>query len=142
MGMCEKLIWNRKRLGLTQKEYADKLGLNVGTIVKLEKDETAWQSIRQRTEDAIRESFQPMSSWQPENAGKVIREIAEQRAIDRGEIEVEVEPEPITVVQKSSNGLNELDQKTLTLMEFAYEGLTSAKTHEDFVANTTLLSFG
>ena len=41
-GNCTKLKWNRKRLGLTQKQFAEKVGLHVMTINKLERDETAW----------------------------------------------------------------------------------------------------
>lgn len=64
MGRCERLKWNRRKLGLTQKELADKIGIGVTTIHKLETDETAWATIRDTTDDAISNIFCDLGSWQ------------------------------------------------------------------------------
>lgn len=64
MGRCERLKWNRRKLGLTQKELADKIGIGVTTIYKLETDETAWSTIRDATDDAISNMFRDLGSWQ------------------------------------------------------------------------------
>lgn len=64
MGRCERLKWNRRKLGLTQKELADKIGIGVTTIYKLETDETAWSTIRDATDDAISNIFRDLGSWQ------------------------------------------------------------------------------
>lgn len=64
MGRCERLKWNRRKLGLTQKELADKIGIGVTTIYKLENDETAWSTIRDTTDDAISNMLSDLGSWQ------------------------------------------------------------------------------
>lgn len=64
MGRCERLKWNRRKLGLTQKELADRIGIGVNTICKLETDETAWATIRDATDDAISNIFSDLGSWQ------------------------------------------------------------------------------
>lgn len=64
MGKCERLKWNRRKLGLTQKELADKIGIGVTTIYKLENDETAWSTIRDTTDDAISNMLSDLGSWQ------------------------------------------------------------------------------
>lgn len=64
MGRCERLKWNRRKLGLTQKELADRIGIGVTTIYKLETDETAWSTIRDSTDDVISNIFRDLGSWQ------------------------------------------------------------------------------
>lgn len=145
MGNCEKLKWNRRRMGLSQKAFADKVGVSVGTIYRLERDETAWLTIQNTTEDKICAVFESMASWQPERADKILREINDSNFESYGDeveeikeekpMHVKVEKEPI----ENKNSLNAHDQKTLTLIEFAYEGLAEAKTHEEFEANINML---
>ena len=48
-------------------------------------------------------------------------------------------PKPEVIIHKNTNSLTVKDQKTLTLIEFAYEGLFEAETHEDFVANLKMI---
>lgn len=226
-GNCTKLKWNRKRLGLTQKEMADKIGVHVLTIGKLERDETAWATLQDSTVDKIMSFYSSMASWQPEKADTVIREINDETdtyeyeeqdtedvsleqskcdillntrrtlGITQAELSVKVgvnektvrrlekdesawasvressvdkimafcskvsstkteelddtheisipkeepimKPEPVTKITPSNNGLSKQDEKTLTLIEFAYEELTQAKTHDDFVNAITML---
>ena len=77
MGNCAKLKWNRRRLGLTQAEFAKKAGVSSTTICKLERDETAWRTMRDDTVDRVYAMFEPMNSWKPDDfeASNVIREI-------------------------------------------------------------------
>lgn len=143
MGNCAKLKWNRKRLGLTQKQFAEKVGLHHLTIAKLEKDETAWATIMPSTEDKIYSFYEGMNSWQPERADKVIREINDE--LENGtevvKEEIVMKPEPVVVIEPvhSENGLTQDDEKALILIEFAFEGLKESKTHEDFVANINMM---
>ena len=53
MGNCVKLKWNRKRLGMTRKAFADHVGLSEETIRRLETDETVWATMRAETADKI-----------------------------------------------------------------------------------------
>lgn len=147
MGNCAKLKWNRKRLGLTQSEFAAKVGVCQYTICKLERDETAWATIRAETEDKIYAAFDNMASWQPERADRVIGEIAEEmkneEVIDIQEEvkEMYVESEPVVEKREGevTDELRAVDIKTLTLIEFAYEGLKEASSHSEFVANIGML---
>lgn len=64
MGRCEKLKWNRRKLGLSQAELSKKLGLSQSTISILERDETAWITLRDSTDDAVYEKLRALGSWQ------------------------------------------------------------------------------
>lgn len=64
MGRCEKLKWNRRKLGMTQRELGDKIGVSHSTICKLENDETAWITLRDSTDDAVYEKLRALGSWQ------------------------------------------------------------------------------
>lgn len=64
MGRCDRLKWNRKKLGMSQQDLANKIGISVSTISKLETDETAWATIRDMTEDAVSDVFYSLGSWQ------------------------------------------------------------------------------
>lgn len=136
-GNCAKLKWNRKTMGLSQKQFAEKVELNVNTIKKLENDEEAWNTIRPETADKIYALYRSMGSWQPDNAHEVIQDInkeSESAEKAKSKPKKEIVHKPV-----KNNGVNEQDQKTLTLIEFAYEGLKESKTHEDFVANIALI---
>lgn len=137
MGNCTKLKWNRKRLKMTQKQFAELVGVSVGTIAKLETDETAWGVLRAETVDKISSHFESMASWQPERADKVIQEINDETKV-KEEAEVSV---PTVVESKPihNNKLTDNDSKTLILIEFAFEGLKESKTHEDFMANFNMI---
>lgn len=145
MSNCAKLKWNRKAKGLTQKQFADLVGLNVSTISKLEKDETAWLTIRPETEEKIYAQYTSMHSWQPDRPDKVLREINDD--VEKEDEVMEEKKESVwpkhdifyEPVKEIHNGLTEQDEKTKTLIEFAYEGLTEAKTHEEFVANINII---
>ncbi len=58
MGRCARLKFNRRKLGLSQKEFAERVGLSVGTISRLETDETTWETIQDSTFDKINSIFE------------------------------------------------------------------------------------
>lgn len=64
MGRCERLKWNRRKLGMTQEELAKKVGVSQKTISNLETDETAWASMRDSTTDGIYNTLRDLASWQ------------------------------------------------------------------------------
>ena len=64
MGRCERLKWNRRKLGMTQEELAKKVGVSQKTISNLETDETAWASMRDSTTDGIYNTLRELASWQ------------------------------------------------------------------------------
>ncbi len=64
MGKCEKLKWNRRKLGMTQEGLANKIGVSQATICKLERDETAWGVMRDQTVDATFDILNKLGSWQ------------------------------------------------------------------------------
>lgn len=142
MGNCVKLKWNRKRLGLSQQEFADKVGLSVGTIRKLEWDETAWLTVRNDTVDKIQSLYDNMASWQPENANEVIETISEE---NEG-TEVVMEEQEMCKVEKetekvvdSINTYNENDKHCLSMIEFIVENLKESESHLEFATNIKLL---
>ena len=146
MGNCAKLKWNRKKLGMTQKEFAKAAGLDVGTINKLENDETAWLTVKSTTEDKIYAMFEGQNVWdmKPEEKGsdthtetieqdvKIPIGMVTQEMVEQATRQYEQE-------KKIHNSLSAHDKKTLTLIEFAYEGLMEAKTHADFEANINII---
>ena len=143
MGNCVKLKWNRRRLGMSQKAFADACGVSVGTIGRLETDETAWATIRAETEDRICAMFESMSSWQPERADKVLQDINNDTYLEHSDKpEVVVEYKPVVreeIVLEANRDLTGHDKKTLSLMQFAYSGLLECATHEDFAANMKII---
>ena len=81
-----------------------------------------------------------MDSWQPDDfkAGTVIQEIHTE--IENPEIVTIVKQEEVVIhKENNSDQLNKHDQKTFTLIEFAYEGLRDSENHEDFAANIKML---
>lgn len=150
MGNCAKLKWNRKKLGLSQKEFAKQAGLNCATVNKLENDETAWLTVRRETEEKIYAMFEGVDAWGlkkedviEENKTVSVDE-PKNEAVTFGEVTmIMMEQETKQYESKKEepvhNGLNGHDRKILTLIEFAYEGLTESETHEDFVANINII---
>lgn len=143
-GNCAKLRFNRRRLGLTQKKFAELVGLNVMTISKLERDETAWLTVKSETVDKIMAQYDSMASWQPDEEA-VRREVL---GLDEPEIKdpivkevkiVEPEPEVIEEPVHIDGDLTDKDQQILEFVNFACEKLNKSKSHEDFVTNIDIL---
>ena len=63
MERCERLKWNRRKLGLSQKELAEKLGVCQATISRLERDETVWTTMRDTTSDAVYDILGKLGSY-------------------------------------------------------------------------------
>lgn len=141
MGMCAKLKWNRKRLKMSQQEFAKLVGLSMSTIRKLETDETAWGTLKSTTVDKIYYHFDSMASWQPERADKVIQEINSE--MDESDVEEKAVPElPIVceaVIKEEDTGLTKQDEKTMTLLEFVHEGLKDCKNHDEFMVHINMI---
>lgn len=143
MGNSERLKWNRKELGLSQKELAQKAGLSLATIGRLEQDETRWDVITDETFDKIAGVFDNASAWPfikrdtgtadicVEETSKSMEELEKNIAISFGLEEKMYE-------QKKAYD-NKEDKATLELLEFAFEGLKEAESHEDFTANVKLM---
>ena len=146
-GNCAKLRFNRRRLGLTQKQFADLVGLHVLTIGKLERDETAWLTVKSETIDKIMAHYDSMASWQPDEEA-VRREVLgldpepEIKEPIVKEVKI-VEPEPEVVKEESvhieENGLTDKDRQIMKYIEFACANLRESKTHEDFETNVKVL---
>lgn len=125
MNNCELLKRRRKEERLSQTNLAKMLGMSCKTIVALEKDETRWRAMHAVTVDKIN-SF--LDGSYKENVNSVNEEPAHKPAVV-----------VVCDIPKNDNTLSKQDKKTLTLVEFAYEGLTESTNHNEFVANLKLL---
>ena len=138
MGNCEKLKWNRKRLGMSQKDFAKKVGLSVATIGRLEQDEMHWEVVTDETFDKIANAFDNNNSWRirrPEKSDTIV-EKTEQNDECKNVI---TKQSVCMLIKKDDNDMTEQDMMTLTLVKFAYEGMKESKTHDEFIANINLL---
>ena len=129
MNNCIRLKEVRTNLGLSQRELGKKLGLSNWTISKLESDETKWRAMAPSTTDKINSLFDGTFEYDSEKEETNV--IEEENVI--------IEPIVIHTQQLKDNSLNDLDNKTLTLIEFAYEGLMDSKTGKEFIANINML---
>lgn len=149
MGRCQILKHCRKELKLSQKQFADEVGLNVGTINKLENDESAWMTVRPDTEEKIQALIGTVDRWGRKHLTKEDTSKVETKPVEIPEtIQIgQITPEMMEQIYKQHeekdkpvhNSLSTHDKKTLTLIEFAYEGLIEASTHEEFVANINII---
>lgn len=139
MGQCVKLKFGRKQLGLTQKAFAEKVGLTAMTIRKLETDETAWLTALPSTIDKIYGALEGVNCWARDD--KPTQELTlDEPVVDELYYTVaEPAPKPIIKEVKANDGLHKRDDKTLIPIDFVVEGLKEAETHEDFMANIKLL---
>lgn len=134
MNNCERLVARRNEEGLSQVALAKMLGMSANTIHQLEHDETRWRGMYTKTVDKINGFLD----------GTFNKEV-ESEPIEKPKKNVNRKPkheQTIVVIhdtKKDETVLNENDKKTLTLIEFAYEGLSDSKTHDDFVANINML---
>lgn len=133
MNRSERLKTKRVEDGLSQAALAKKLGMSPNTINYLEADETRWGTMYTKTVDKI-------NSYLDGTINETITIIPSKRTDNYIDSE-RVDEQPIMVICKSKddNSLTDDDKKTLTLIEFAYEGLSDSKTHEEFMANINML---
>lgn len=151
MGRCQILKHCRKELNLNQQEFADKVGVSIGTIRRLEGDESAWLTVRPDTEEKIQELIGSVDRWGRRHLTKdekVNEDKSKPVDVPKSVTFDQITPEMMEQVTKqyeeekvktTHNSLTGHDKKTLTLIEFAYEGLTEASTHEEFVANLNMI---
>lgn len=135
------LKWTRHNEGLSQRQVAEAIGVSQKLISNLELDHNNWKGLNVETKKKLNEFFEGSKGWEPLNLEPITTDIQEDT-----EIEIEEQPEiekPVvkhTVkIETKDNGLTENDDKVLTLIEFAYEGLSESKTHDDFAANIMLM---
>ena len=151
-GNCQKLKWNRRRLGLSQKEFAEKAGLCAATIVKLENDESAWATIKADTVDKIYSMFDSMASYQPSDFKVVMEDTKTEELVDpkalvmlSGSASVNYEETNTAKPNKKessvihSEGLSVDDKALLKLINVTHFGLNAAKSHEEFMVHVRLL---
>lgn len=86
MGRCARLKFNRKKMCLSQKEFAEKVGLSVGTISRLELDETAWETIQDQTFDKINSIFES------ERLGRIMTVNGHEERKETVEERIKIEP--------------------------------------------------
>lgn len=138
MGNCERLKWNRRKMKLSQSELAKKAGLSSATIGRLERDETRWEFITDETFDKLTTVFEEIQGF----AFVKVHE-SNSTNIEESEETINVEEEKPkmeeTLVEVEEKKTDDNDVKTLTLLEFAFEGLKESETHEDFKASLKLI---
>lgn len=144
MGNSERLKWNRQKLGLSQKELARKAGLSIATIGRLEQDETRWDVITAETFDKITGVFDNTNAWPFIKRDTVIADTEveytdESKEELRKSIAVAFGFEEEEMDEQKKVYDNKEDKATLELLEFAFEGLKEAESHEDFTANVKLM---
>ena len=134
------LKWTRKYKGLTQQQVADAVGLSNQMISKLELDHKHWKSLSVETKTKFNEFFEGCKGWEPLNLESA--ETEESKKTENVIEEIHKNEKPIkreTKIEKKDNKLTENDDKVLTLIEFAYEGLSESKTHNEFISNINLM---
>ena len=130
MNRSERLKTKRIEDGLSQGALAKKIGVSVNTIGYLESDETRWGSMYAKTVDKINNYLEGGIKNEQSNV-----------FVEKVKVEQKQET-PIVVIcesKKDDNVLTKSDKKTLTLIEFAYEGLTESSSHTEFMANIKML---
>ena len=108
-GNCQKLRWNRRRLGISRKEFGTLVGLSAKDVWRLECNEDEWMRLPESTVDNIMSHYKPMSSWEPERPDKIIREMS-------------LEPQPETE--------DEFAKNTCPIIETNYKENNDMKTDE------------
>ena len=144
MGMCAKLRWNRRQLGLSQKEFAEKAGVCQATISRLERDETQWAVMQQDTVDRIYAMFEGVNVWDTSKFQSVKAmnseddPVVEEPVVTKPE-PVVVEEKPVEVIKEPEPTLSAEDMANLELLEFVFRRVSKSGSHEEFVNNIKLM---
>lgn len=148
-GECQKLKFNRRRLGLSQKAFADLVGLSQTTICQLEKSEDAWTVANDETIDKIYAYYENMMSYQPnkKEVKNVMNDIRneEDNLVDPKALELlNAHKEPRESKQKeqiteSKTNLTTSECALKKLLNVAYHGLNNAKDSEEFAIYLSLM---
>ena len=139
MSNCTRFKEAREKLGLSQMGVTKHYLISIGTIYKLEKDESYYShmstkiadEVQRLIDDSIAGKISKSQYTKVEKKTKPVTVVKETKV----EPKIETVHKPI----KKTDELTEQDSKTLTLIEFAYEGLKESKNDSDFVANITLM---
>lgn len=140
MNKTTMLKWSRKEKGMTQKALAEAIGVSDKTISELELHSERWDSLTKPTLEKINIFFEGTKYWEPVELDTNKSDITDFIDIPK---ENTIETKPAVVekhtIHYTDNRVTPNDVKALTLIEFAYEGLTESTTHEDFVANINMM---
>ena len=133
------LKWTRRNKGLTQQQVADAIGLSNQMISKLELDHKCWKGLSVETKAKFNEFFEGAKGWEPLELEptKDESENTEKKVEEKPKTEKPIKRE--SKIEKNDNKLTEDDDKILTLIEFAYEGLSESSTRNEFEANINML---
>lgn len=129
MKKCIALKFGRhNEIRMKTKQFAELVGTDEKTINDLEFKEEYWDTIPRDLVLRIKNAL-PDKCWKDTNIDEFIKEPPVV------EVSNVVEEAPV-----KNNGLNEQNEKTLTLVEFIFEEMKESKKHSDFVANVGLLN--
>lgn len=139
MNRSNNLKWRRKEAGLSRREFANIAGVSMGTVGRLESDETTWDTMQDGTTDKILNALESLSKRDDKVVEPVVEETDEVEELVSDCDQAKVSKWVMEMKQYEEDQLTKADTKTMILVEFAYEGLTEAKTHSEFIANVKLL---
>lgn len=144
MGMCAKLRWNRRQLGLSQKEFAEKAGVCQATISRLERDETQWSVMQPETVDRIYAMFEGVDVWDTSKFQSVRAINSDEDPVVDETVAIKPEPvvvkeEPIVVIEEPESTLSAKDLADLELLEFVFKRVRRSGNHEEFIDNIKLM---
>lgn len=141
MGNCERLKIARRDMKLSQREFADKVGVSIGTIQRLEQDETTWDTLQDGTFDKVMKGLEDRGSWLKRK--QAIEPEKKKLTFDDLPKDVTIGSEEATRILMTFNKPEEKkeskDAKTLEMLEFVMEGLRESETHEEFTANLKIM---
>ena len=141
MGNCERLKIARRDMKLSQREFADKVGVSIGTIQRLEQDETTWDTLQDGTFDKVMKGLEDRGSWLKRK--QTIEPEKTKLTFDDLPKDVTIGSEEATRILMTFNKHEEKkeskDAKTLEMLEFVMEGLRESETHEEFTANLKIM---
>jgi len=137
MGNCMRLQFARRNMKLTQKQFADKTGVSIATIQRLEQDETAWATMQDSTFDKVMAGLEDNGHWLKNARQKTDIKETEQESL----VEIVDEEAPdwakgvVMMLDQKDETKSEKDTKTLEMLEFVMECLRDSETHEEFKTN-------
>lgn len=136
----ETLKWNRKKMGLTQREFAKLADISTRTVYLLEKDETAWETLLPSTYDKIHSVIENNELWPLVDKTKRASHCSDNDTEEQIVEAVKEECLPLVKSKKEESiDIDENERVLLKLIAFAIEGLKESKNHEEFVANIKLI---
>lgn len=124
MNRSNNLKWRRKEAGLSRREFANIAGVSMGTIGRLESDETTWDTMQDGTTDKILNALESLSKRDDKEVEPVVEEINEVEELVSDCDQAKVSKWVMEMKRHEEDQLTKADTKTMILVEFAYEGLT------------------